>query len=91
MPADFLKNPPSYFGRSDIGLDNETERKIQQALQDLSHNRTTLVIAHRLATIRHADCIVVLTKEGICEQGTHGELMERKGLYYDLYMSQFDK
>ena len=88
----FLKNPPVLIlDEATSALDNETERKIQQALQDLSHNRTTLVIAHRLATIRHADSIVVLTKEGICEQGTHGELMERKGLYYELYMSQFDK
>lgn len=88
----FLKNPPVLIlDEATSALDNETERRIQQALQDLSHNRTTLVIAHRLATIRHADSIVVLTKEGICEQGTHGELMERKGLYYELYMSQFDK
>lgn len=88
----FLKNPPVLIlDEATSALDNETERKIQQALQDLSHNRTTLVIAHRLATIRHADRIVVLTKDGICEQGTHGELMERKGLYYELYMSQFDK
>lgn len=88
----FLKNPPVLIlDEATSALDNETERKIQQALQDLSHNRTTLVIAHRLATIRHADSIVVLTKEGICEQGNHGELMERKGLYYELYMSQFDK
>lgn len=88
----FLKNPPVLIlDEATSALDNETERKIQQALQDLSHNRTTLVIAHRLATIRHADRIVVLTKDGICEEGTHDELMECKGLYYDLYMSQFDK
>ncbi|WP_300625069.1 ABC transporter ATP-binding protein [uncultured Megasphaera sp.] len=88
----FLKNPPVLIlDEATSALDNETERKIQQALQDLSHNRTTLVIAHRLATIRHADSIVVLTKDGICEEGTHDELMECKGLYYDLYMSQFDK
>ena len=88
----FLKNPPVLIlDEATSALDNETERKIQQALQDLSHNRTTLVIAHRLATIRHADRIVVLTKDGICEEGTHDELMACKGLYYDLYMSQFDK
>lgn len=88
----FLKNPPVLIlDEATSALDNETERKIQQALQDLSHNRTTLVIAHRLATIRHADRIVVLTKDGICEEGTHDELMECKGLYYDLYMSQFGK
>lgn len=88
----FLKNPPVLIlDEATSALDNETERRIQQALQDLSHNRTTLVIAHRLATIRHADRIVVLTKDGICEEGTHDELMKCKGLYYDLYMSQFDK
>ena len=88
----FLKNPPVLIlDEATSALDNETERRIQQALQDLSHNRTTLVIAHRLATIRHADSIVDVTKEGIYEQRTHGELMERKGLYYELYMSQFDK
>ena len=88
----FLKNPPVLIlDEATSALDNETERKIQQALQDLSHNRTTLVIAHRLATIRHADSIVVLTKDGICEKGNHDELMARKGTYYELYMSQFDK
>lgn len=88
----FLKNPPVLIlDEATSALDNETERKIQQALQDLSHNRTTLVIAHRLATIRYADRIVVLTKEGISESGTHDELMKNQGLYYELYMSQFQK
>lgn len=86
----FLKNPPVLIlDEATSALDNETERKIQQALQDLSANRTTLIIAHRLATIRHADRIVVLTKEGICESGTHEELMTRQGVYYELYTSQF--
>ena len=86
----FLKNPPVLIlDEATSALDNETERKIQQALQDLSANRTTLIIAHRLATIRHADRIVVLTKEGICESGPHEELMTRQGVYYELYTSQF--
>mgnify|MGYP004604229793 FL=1 len=86
----FLKNPPVLIlDEATSALDNETERKIQQALQDLSANRTTLIIAHRLATIRQADRIVVLTKEGICESGTHEELMTRQGVYYELYTSQF--
>lgn len=88
----FLKNPPILIlDEATSALDNETERKIQQALQDLSAHRTTLIIAHRLATIRHADCIVVLTRQGICESGTHDELMAKKGLYYELYMSQFEQ
>lgn len=88
----FLKNPPVLIlDEATSALDNETERKIQQALQELSANRTTLIIAHRLATIRHADEIVVLTKEGIKETGTHDELMELKGMYYELYISQFKK
>ena len=86
----FLKNPPVLIlDEATSALDNETERKIQQALQALSADRTTLMIAHRLATIRHADEIVVLTPEGIGERGTHEELMAHGGLYRDLYISQF--
>ncbi len=59
-------------------LDTETEAMIQQSLQELAVNRTTLVIAHRLATIRHADRIVVVTKDGIVEQGTYDELIAKK-------------
>lgn len=88
----FLKNPPVLIlDEATSALDNETERKIQQALQALSADRTTLMIAHRLATIRHADEIVVLTPEGIGERGTHEELMVRGGLYHDLYVSQFEQ
>ena len=72
-------------------LDNETEQKIQESLRSLSAHRTTLIIAHRLATIRHADRILVLTKEGVAESGTHDELMSRHGLYYQLYEAQFDE
>jgi ATP-binding cassette subfamily B protein len=70
-------------------LDNETEIKIQQALDHLSRGRTSLVIAHRLSTIKNADRILVLTEDGIAEQGTHEELMERGGIYSDLYKAQF--
>lgn len=88
----FLKNPPVLIlDEATSALDNETEQKVQQALQALSENRTTIVIAHRLATIRYADRIVVLTKEGIAEMGTHDELMVKQGAYYDLYVSQFKK
>ncbi len=86
----FLKNPPVLIlDEATSALDNETEQKVQQALQALSKNRTTIVIAHRLATIRHANRIVVLTKDGISETGTHDELMKQRGMYYELYISQF--
>ena len=87
----FLKNPPVLIlDEATSALDNDTERQIQQALQDLSAHRTTLIIAHRLATIRHADEIVVLTRDGIGERGSHDALMAQNGLYHALYMSQFD-
>lgn len=86
----FLKNPPILIlDEATSSLDNETERAIQGALNDLSQNRTTLVVAHRLATIRHVDRIIVLSKDGIAEQGSHEELMALHGEYYRLYMAQF--
>jgi ABC-type multidrug transport system fused ATPase/permease subunit len=69
-------------------LDTKTEREIQNALETLSKNRTTLVIAHRLSTIQHADQIVVLNQGGIAEMGTHEELLHRNGMYAKLYAMQ---
>lgn len=90
MARIFLKNPPVLIlDEATSSLDNETEQRIQQALTALSEKRTTLIIAHRLATIRKADRIVVLTGQGIAESGSHEDLMEQKGLYYDLYQAQF--
>lgn len=86
----FLKNPPILIlDEATSALDNETEKKIQRALNSLSKNRTTLIIAHRLATVQKADRIIVLTEEGIVEQGPHEELLSKKGIYYDLYQAQF--
>ncbi|HHY83697.1 MAG TPA: ABC transporter ATP-binding protein [Clostridiales bacterium] len=86
----FLKNPPILLlDEATSALDNETEIKIQHALEELSKGRTTLVIAHRLSTIKNADRILVLTKDGIVEQGTHEELMELGGIYSSLYKAQF--
>ena len=86
----FLKNPPVLIlDEATSSLDNETELRIQQALTALSAKRTTLIIAHRLATIRQADRIVVLTGEGIAEEGSHEALIAKKGAYYDLYRAQF--
>jgi ATP-binding cassette subfamily B protein len=86
----FLKNPPILIlDEATSALDTETELIIQQALSGLSKNRTTLVIAHRLATIRKADRIVVVTEEGIAEQGRHDELLEQGGLFAQLHQAQF--
>ncbi|MBU5676013.1 ABC transporter ATP-binding protein/permease [Alkaliphilus sp. MSJ-5] len=87
----FLKNPPILIlDEATSALDNETEKVIQESLFDLAENRTTLVIAHRLATIRNADRIVVLTDEGIAEEGTHKDLLEKDAIYANLYKTQFD-
>lgn len=88
----FLKNPPILIlDEATSALDTETEMIIQQALTELSKNRTTLVIAHRLATIRNADRIVVVTEDGIAEQGTHDELIEREGIFANLHRVQFQR
>lgn len=82
----FLKNPPILiFDEATSALDNESEKVVQESLEQLAKNRTTFVIAHRLSTIRNAGRILVLTEEGIEEQGTHRELMDKKGVYYSLY------
>ena len=82
----FLKNPPILiFDEATSALDNESERVIQQSLEELAKNRTTLVIAHRLSTIHNAERILVMTADGIAEQGTHAELMEKDGQYAALY------
>ena len=78
----FLKNPPILIlDEATSALDNESERKIQGALQDLARGRTTLVIAHRLSTIRHADEIIVIDNGQTVERGTHEKLMELNGIY----------
>ncbi|MCF2555464.1 ABC transporter ATP-binding protein [Faecalicatena contorta] len=82
----FLKNPPILiFDEATSALDNESEKVVQQSLESLAANRTTFVIAHRLTTIRNAQKILVLTEDGIAEQGTHEELIEKKGIYEALY------
>ncbi|WP_163268897.1 ABC transporter ATP-binding protein [Chelativorans alearense] len=82
----FLKNPPILIlDEATSALDTETEREIQKSLAELSQGRTTLVIAHRLATVRNADRIVVIDRSGIREQGTHEELLRRGGLYRRLH------
>ncbi|WP_343248132.1 ABC transporter ATP-binding protein [Diplocloster hominis] len=86
----FLKNPPILiFDEATSALDNESERVVQESLERLAANRTTFVIAHRLSTIRNAEKILVLTEEGIQEEGTHEELLDKNGIYARLYQMQF--
>lgn len=85
----FLKNPPVIiFDEATSALDNESERAVQASLEKLATNRTMLIIAHRLSTIRKAQRIVVLADAGICEQGTHEELLALNGVYANLYNMQ---
>ena len=82
----FLKNPPIIIlDEATSALDNVTEREIQASLEELSKDRTNLVVAHRLSTIKNADEIVVLTDKGIVERGTHDELINKNGVYTNLH------
>ncbi|MBS4219413.1 ABC transporter ATP-binding protein [Bacillus sp. FJAT-49711] len=88
----FLKNPPILIlDEATSALDTETEKIIQQALNELAENRTTLVIAHRLATIRDADRVIVVTEDGIAEDGTYTELVNQGGLFARLHNIQFQE
>ncbi|BFL45550.1 ABC transporter ATP-binding protein [Lactonifactor longoviformis] len=86
----FLKNPPILiFDEATSALDNESEKIVQESLESLAKDRTTFVIAHRLSTIRRAERILVLTDDGIAEEGTHEQLMKQGGLYASLYEMSF--
>ena len=88
----FLKNPPILiFDEATSALDNESEKVVQKSLEKLAQNRTTFVIAHRLSTIKNAEKILVLSEDGIAEEGTHDELMQKGGIYEKLYQMQFAK
>jgi ATP-binding cassette, subfamily B, bacterial len=87
----FLKNPPVLIlDEATSALDNESESIIKESLESLAKGRTTIVIAHRLSTIRNAERIIVLTENGIAEQGTHDMLLEHGGVYAHLYSKQFE-
>lgn len=82
----FLKNPPVLLlDEATSALDNESEKLVQESLERLAEGRTTLTIAHRLTTIRNADEIIVLTEDGIAEHGSHKELMQKGGIYSNMY------
>lgn len=82
----FLKNPPILIlDEATSALDNKSEKVIQKSLEMLAEGRSTLTIAHRLTTVQNADRIIVLTEDGIVEQGSHQELMDKEGFYYNLY------
>ena len=88
----FLKNPPILiFDEATSALDNESEKVVQESLEKLAKNRTTFVIAHRLTTIQNAERILVLTEKGIEEEGTHKELLAKKGIYESLYHMHFEE
>lgn len=88
----FLKNPPILIlDEATSALDTETERIIQQSLAELAENRTTLVIAHRLATIRDADRVIVVTEDGIAEDGKYDELVNQGGIFARLHNIQFQE
>ena len=88
----FLKNPPVViFDEATSALDTQTEKMVQATLDDLARNRTTIIIAHRLSTVRNADCIYVLDHGRLLESGNHEELIRKKGKYYELYEAQKKK
>ncbi|GAB4964134.1 hypothetical protein MAHJHV51_54990 [Mycobacterium avium subsp. hominissuis] len=85
----FLKNPPILIlDEATSALDLESEHLIQEAIEKLARNRTTLIVAHRLSTITHADRIVLIENGEIKETGTHEQLMAKQGLYYNLFQIQ---
>ena len=86
----FLKNPPVLIlDEATSSLDNKSEAVIQESVNELAKDRTTFIIAHRMATVKNAERIIVLTDKGIVEEGNHDELMRKEGEYYKLYHSQF--
>ena len=86
-----IKPPMLILDEATSNIDTRTEMKIQEAFNTLMSGRTTFIVAHRLSTIKNADKILVMNKGNVIEQGSHEELLEKKGFYYHLYNSQFAK
>ena len=89
--AMLLDPPMLILDEATSSIDTLTEQNITKAFNKLMEGRTSFIIAHRLSTIRGADTILVMDKGAVVEQGSHGELMEKQGFYYRLYMSQFEQ
>ena len=85
------KPPMLILDEATSNIDTRTEVKIQEAFGKIMKGRTSFIVAHRLSTITNADLILVMNKGDIVEQGTHQELLAKKGFYYNLYNSQFEK
>ena len=84
----FLKNPPILIlDEATSALDNESEFQVARSLQELAKGRTTITIAHRLSSIRNSDRILVLTEDGIVEEGSHEQLLAIQGIYHHFYMT----
>ena len=86
-----LRPPMMILDEATSNIDTRTEMKIQQALDIVMQDKTCFIVAHRLSTIENADCILVMNKGNIIEQGTHKELLEKGGFYYELFNSQFGR
>lgn len=87
----FLKDPPILIlDEATSALNNESESVVKESLEQLAKGRTTIVVAHRLSTIHNADRIIVLSKDGIVEEGTHHSLLTKNGVYARLYSKQFE-
>ena len=86
-----LKPPMLILDEATSNIDTLSEQNIQKAFNEIMKGRTSFIVAHRLSTITNADIILVMNKGNVIEQGTHKELMEKKGFYYNLYNSQFIK
>ena len=86
-----LTHPPMLIlDEATSSIDTRTELKIQQAFEMLMKGKTSFIVAHRLSTIKNADLILVMNKGNVIEKGTHDELIEKHGFYYNLYNSQFE-
>lgn len=86
-----IKPPMLILDEATSNIDTRTEMKVQQAFETIMKGRTSFIVAHRLSTIKTADIILVMNKGNIIEQGTHEELLKKRGFYYNLYNSQFVK
>ena len=84
-----IKNPKLLIlDEATSSIDTETEKFIQNKMKDILSGKTSIIVAHRLSTIKHCDKIVLIEKGNILEQGTHTELLDKKGIYYKMYISE---